>query len=240
MTNLCSQFAHGTYLFVLVTDDFAAAAIDSRENVGAQPRDGICKISILDPFTICLHQGIARGDGFESSAIARSTFAAQTKPADLQKLASSWADEMGRHIETLCITDPSIVENMKPNAASAIFLSHDGTGPVRGCQAKIQEKNRMISKLIDFIPCGTCAYTSYPEIVEEVLAYTSPRAKALYGTLKPTGVAATDWAIKAKMCVRAVIEWTGDREVGGEISAIVLERGKQYRWVNRPDFVPQG
>ncbi len=234
-----SRIAHGTYFFACVTDDFVAAAIDSRENRGAKHHDGVCKVSILDDFTIFLHQGIARGESFDSTTVARHCFSEQKKPVNLYKLACSWAEEMSKHVKSLCTSDPAIIKDMKPDAAGAMFIAHDSMGPVSGIQVRIQELKGHVLNLIDSVPAWTTVYTSHREIVDEVLACSSSRAKALFGSIEPTGIQATDWALRSKMCVQAVIDWTEDEEVGGEIAAVILERGKKYRWFQRPTFCPE-
>jgi hypothetical protein len=57
-------------LFSYGCDDFAAVAVDSRENIGEDHRDDICKIKFLDNCTIFVPQGIARGSTFSAIEIA--------------------------------------------------------------------------------------------------------------------------------------------------------------------------
>ncbi|MGA3301875.1 MAG: hypothetical protein ABSC72_01140 [Methylovirgula sp.] len=46
-------------------------------------------------------------------------------------------------------------------------------------------------------------------------------------------------AAKFSAYVAAVRDWSQDPTIGGEIAAIILERGKGWRWFHRPDFCPE-
>lgn len=231
----------GTYFFVYVNDDFAAAAIDSRENIGDEHRDNICKITLLDDYTIFLCQGIARGEGFSAGDIARGEFAQQLKPLDLYKLASDWANEMTKQIKILYERDRDIVEDMKPNAAGGVFLGYTEVGNVSAVQVQIEVSNSVnVTTFITALPPDSCPRTGgHDPIVEEVLAGDTNRARKLRASINLTGNPATNWAIKAQTCVKAVIDWGDDRNVGGEVATLILERGQKWRWFHRPDFCPE-
>jgi len=226
--------AHGTYFLIRATDDFAAAAVDGRENVGTNHRDGVCKIVPLDKSTIFLCQGIVQGDTFDAREIAKVKFNEHAKPVTLTTLARSWASEMEKHIEALCTDDPVLIANMKPDAAAAVFLGHDGSGPVDGVVVQIQESNGNIHTRIDPLSKTEPVFTDYPEIVREVLDCRTNRAKDLFARVPRPPDKATEWAMIAEACIRAIIKWIRDPEVGGEIVSIVLERRKQWRWVKAP------
>jgi hypothetical protein len=228
----------GTFFFVYVEEGFAVAAIDSRQTIGTERRDDVCKITPLDEFTIFLSQGIAMSEKFNTSAIARRKFTNKGSDIDVYKLACDWATEMTKHIEELYASDRDFVRQMKPDAAGAILLGHDTMGPVRAAQAQIQESNGTVFNLVRSIPSHTYSYTSYKEIIDEVLACRTDRAKALYHSYRSTG-GASDWAVRAQLCVRAVVDWAGDQEVGGEVATIVLEQGRRWRWFHRPAFYPE-
>jgi hypothetical protein len=232
------QPAHGTYFVVRVTDDFAAAAIDSRENIGQVYKDEGCKIVPLDKSTIFLCQGIAHGETsrgeFDARKIAKEKFAEQAKPVNLTTMAASWAAEMQKHIEALCATKPTLIANMKPDAAGAVFLGHDGSGPVDGVVVHIQESSGQVQTMIDPLSKTRPVFTAYPKIIDEVLDGSTARAKDLFACLARPSNKATEWAVIAEACIRAIIEWIRDPEVGGEIVSIVLERGEEWRWVKAP------
>jgi len=39
--------------------------------------------------------------------------------------------------------------------------------------------------------------------------------------------------------VAAVRDWSGGKDIGGEVATIIVERGKGWRWFHRPDFCPE-
>jgi hypothetical protein len=76
----------------------------------------------------------------------------------------------------------------------------------------------------------------HDDIAKELIAATTDRARKLRSLVKLTDDPAANCAMVAEMHVKAVIEWSDDKEVGGEIASVILERGKKWRWFNRPDF----
>jgi hypothetical protein len=74
-------------------------------------------------------------------------------------------------------------------------------------------------------------------IIQEVDALSSNRSIILRSKfVDPGNNQATFRATMARMYVTAARDWTGDNEIGGEIAAIILERGRKYRWLHRPGF----
>jgi hypothetical protein len=47
------------------------------------------------------------------------------------------------------------------------------------------------------------------------------------------------WAIQSLMVVKTVMEWSNDPTIGGDIAPIIIQRGKKWRWFNRPAFCPE-
>jgi hypothetical protein len=41
------------------------------------------------------------------------------------------------------------------------------------------------------------------------------------------------WAAKSSMAVKAVMDWSNDPTIGGDIASIIIERGKKWRWFSR-------
>jgi hypothetical protein len=227
--------AHGTFYFVHLEDDFAVAAIDSRANYPGSHRDDAIKIAPLDAYTIFLCQGISIGEGFNATEVAKKIFAQHVAPVDPYELASSWATEMRTHIEMLWKTDPALVNGMRPDAASGVFLGHADTRGVVGAVAQIQQETPSVfKKIVNRMQSGDDISTGgHEEIIQEVNAYSSDRSIILRSKFAdPGNNRPTFLATMARMYVTAVRDWTGDNEIGGEIAAIILERGRKYRWLH--------
>jgi hypothetical protein len=79
----------------------------------------------------------------------------------------------------------------------------------------------------------------HPEIVEELDRGITERAKAKIAEMKThqTAVPSVEgWAAKSSMAVKAVMDWSNDPTIGGDVASIIIERGKKLRWFNRPTF----
>lgn len=233
--------AHGTFYFVQLEDDFVVAAVDSRANYPGSHCDNAIKIVVLNDFTIFLCQGISIGEGFSATEIAERMFAQRISPVDPYDLASNWATEMRAHIEMLWKNDPGLVNSMRPDAASGVFLGHADTSSVSGAVAQIQQETPSAFKtIVHRMQSGDKISTGgHEEIIQEVDAFSSDRSIVLRSKFAdPGNNQATFLATMAQMYVTAARDWTGDNEIGGEIAAIILERGRKYRWLHRPGFYP--
>lgn len=229
----------GTCLFVQKGDDFAVAAIDSRRNTKTGHEDTACKITCLDDYTIFLCQGVVEGWGSTASDVAKAAFAEQQdRPKDLYKVASAWCDEMCKQLGTLDKNDPFTKEAVEEQGTSGIFLGHGVAWSLIVLNANVDERN---SKFVGSIECassGGCIATGgFEEFFEEALYGETARAWKLRQSVGlPPGDEAKRWALKAKACVRAAIEWSGRNTIGGEIATIILRQGQKYEWVHRPSF----
>lgn len=156
---------HGTFYFVHLEDDFAVAAIDSRANYPGSHRDDAIKIVVLGDFTIFLCQGISIGEGFSATEVAKRMFAQRVAPVDPYELATNWATEMRAHIEMLWKADPGLVNSMRPDTASGVFLGHADTNSVSGAVAQIKQETPSVFKQ----PCIECsrAAKSQPEVMRK-------------------------------------------------------------------------
>ncbi len=79
----------------------------------------------------------------------------------------------------------------------------------------------------------------HPEIIEELDRGTTERAKARIAEIKTrqaTLPSVEGWAAKSSMAAKAVIDWSNDPTIGGDIASIIIERGKKWRWFRRPTF----
>jgi hypothetical protein len=47
------------------------------------------------------------------------------------------------------------------------------------------------------------------------------------------------WAVQSSMVVRAVMDWSNDPTIGGDIASVIIERGRKWRWFSRPAFCPE-
>jgi hypothetical protein len=236
-----SGVGRGTYFcaFVSGTGDFAAIAIDSREIADGVPCDKACKIFPLDDFTIFACQGIGRGNGFSAGGIATKLFAQQQKPTSLSSLASEWAGEMLKCIENPSMTDPAVVKSMTPDdVAGGIFLGHDGRGNVSGVLAQIQElQPSAFTPVITPVPVDiVCRTFGHDDIQKQFEWPISHRARELLNSVKATPDQAENKGLELKMRVKAVIDWSEDSKVGGEVAVMILGRGAKWRWLSQPKF----
>lgn len=233
---------HGTFYFVHLEDDFAVAAIDSRANYPGSHRDDAIKIVVLGDFTIFLCQGISIGEGFSATEVAKRMFAQRVAPVDPYELATNWATEMRAHIEMLWKADPGLVNSMRPDTASGVFLGHADTNSVSGAVAQIKQETPSVFKTTvhRMQSGGKISTGGHEEIIQEVDAFSSDRSIILRSKFAdPGNNQATFSATMAQMYVTAARDWTGDSEIGGEIAAIILERGRKCRWLHRPGFYPE-
>lgn len=233
--------SHGTYFYLHLDDEFAAIGIDSREGNDSGYSDRTRKIIILNDYTIFFCQGVAGADDFSATNIAKDKFGQQKEPISLSQLAADWASDMIQAIRMTYKVHPKRIEAIGETVVSGVFVCHNGNDNVASVIAEVlmPEKEVFTSRIGIIRHPGI--NSGYQEIVQEVEEAKTLRAKRLLSEFpEETGIATADTvALKVERYVKAVRDWSGDSNIGGDIATIILERGQKWRWFHRPEFYPE-
>ncbi len=246
---------HGTYFVAGFSKDYAVVAIDSREMLGGVANNQYCKIRPLSHNAFFFARGT-------TSAIDNATQAVIFDARDIahniyvqfgigttkfSALAETWAAK----IISIYNTKPAEYGRgaVHDIMADGFFVGIDEEGNIGFAAQTIlyrpleypQFKNfpqPIVFKddLSDIPPPYAGGYFNL--LGEFSNGGETPRAKeviARFGTYPagPDGVAA-----RYSAYIAAVRNWSRDDGIGGDIAAVILERGKDLRWFHRPDFCP--
>ena len=247
---------HGTYFVAALNADFAVVAIDSRQSTGVVTNDRYCKIVPLSRNAFFFARGITsaidnttHASIFDAREIARQAYrefgVGATK---LDELSQLWA----RRMMEVYNTRPS---EFGSNAVGGIMA--EGVFVGVGADGMIAYGSRIIRYAQlpgapfeiaqgpdDALPRDPSQAAIYPgghrELIDEFSSGgQTERAKKAIAHLGPFQPGPDFAAARVEAYVSAVREWSGDRDIGGQIAVITLERGQGLRWVKRPDFCPE-
>lgn len=245
---------HGTYFVFYVGDDFVAATIDSRETIvsnGGIPfyKDDYCKISTLGDHAVFFAGGVYQRDviggfTFDGYKIAREYYNKQTNPLDILRLAREWGTVMAQNITTIYPSFPNEIANSNSDGqiSQGYFVSSDN-GKIFAAQAIVQMQGQILPifvPIVTVIAPNSLILSGHKEILAEFTdGQISARAKLVMAEFynQISGLAEPEiWAMKIEMYAKAVRDWSGDVGIGGEATAIIMERGKKWRWFHQPSF----
>jgi len=255
-TAAAQTVGHGTYYIAAVSADFVVVTIDSRELLnyvnGPFANDRYCKIRPLSPTAFFF----ATGDTSVTSATVRVFDAddiaqiAYGSDARLDQLAEKWAIQMqavyNRYSDVFAARHKA-----GDTVAMGFFVWTDNDANIELDGAIITYQPTVLIHFpyaINHYPLGDpndpkLLRSGYPEIVQEfkddgqterARSIIAAANKEIVGKLQVDAIAIRLVAINS-----AVRDWSRDSGIGGEIAAIILERGKGWRWFHRPDFCPE-
>ncbi len=253
---LAEDIGHGTYFLAGLSPDYAVVAIDSRELEVGVPNDRYCKIRPLSRNAFFFSRGVTSATDnnthdkiFDARDIAHSVYVQfGIGSTRFDEMAQAWAER----VLSIYRTKPSEFANyaVQNIMVGGFFVGLDESGTIKYSSQRIVLQPYGFPQFINSAepkPVGSTnpeegpTYASgYFEIVREFMSGNrTERAKAVIdnlGTLPsgPDRVAAIYAAI-----VNSVAKWSGEIGIGGDIAAIILERGQDWRWYHRPDFCPQ-
>jgi len=252
---------HGTYFIAAITTDYVVVAIDSRLSIDGVARhsvnDGYCKIRPLSSNSFFFASGIIAAVDtnsriFDAGNIARDVYGQfNTRMDNFDYLSESWAIQMEN-------TYKSNFSLFPPNSLVAhtmikgFFVGTDNEGNIAVSGATIKYQPLPGFPLRGFsiisehvVPSdpehASLLYEGYSKIIEEITDAESERAKKTMAEpeRKIVGRSKLDAvAIRLASYAAAVRDWSGDPTIGGKIAVVILERGKDWRWFQRPDSCP--
>jgi hypothetical protein len=246
---------HGTYFVAGFSPDYAVVAIDSREMSGGVVNDQYCKIQPLSRNAFFFARGVTSAVDnnthskiFDARDLAHSIYVQfGVGTVKFAQLAESWAILMKQIYETKPAEYArSAVHNIM---SDGFFVGLDESGAIAFDGQKIiyqlaypqfvNTPEPRPAAPTDPAVAPTYAAGFFEIIGEFANGGETDRAKEVIAKLGvlPPGPDAV--AARYSAYVGAVRDWTKELGVGGEIAAIILERGQNWRWFHRPDFCPE-
>jgi hypothetical protein len=250
---LCPHAAHATYFLAGFSAEYAVVAIDSRMVLGQTISDRYCKIRPLSKNAFFFARGSTsafdeeeKKNVFDARDVAQSVFDKLGSDTTAAELAHGWADKMQSIYEKRAVEfSKGAVDGLM---ADGFFVRTDTQGKVTFSGQSIRYRRHGQTHFMGnpepavfSDPGAGPKYVSgYNEIIREFRdGGKTKRAKRVLSRLDPTQQGPDAVAARYSAFVRAVRDWTGDKGIGGEIATIILEKGKGWRWYNRPAFCPE-
>lgn len=251
------NFWRGTYYAVAISKDLAVIAIDSRstnlQNPSAAPDDRYCKIHPLADDLIFFSTGMVKATDagghiiFDAADWASLAYNKTPDRKNLQEMASLWDDYMRISYRYIFALHPNLWSEFNGKTViKGFFVGFDRRDEMVISNAAMEASgNRMDTKLETNKQLGNdvpFVHGGHAEIINEYIDEKTSRAKQIRAEVKERGGGKPmieALAITAESFVRAVRDWSGDPAIGGDISVIMLERGRKWRWFHRPDFCPE-
>ena len=251
-TFLCPCAAQATYFLAGSSAEYAVVAIDSRMLLGQTVNDRYCKIRPLSNNAFFFARGSTsafdeeeKRNVFDARDVAQSVFDKFGPDATAPELARGWADMMRSIYERRPVEfSRSAVDGL---ITDGFFVRTDAQGSVTFAGQSISNhrhgRTHFIGKpepIVFSDPSAGPKYVSgYTDIIREFRnGGKTQRAKRVLSRLDPAQQGPDAVAGRYSAFARAVRDWTGDKGIGGEIATIILEKGRGWRWYNRPDFCP--
>ena len=244
----------GTYYIAIFSDDFAIVSIDSRTTDPLRPEvppnDKYCKIVPLSDDLIFFSTGLvaAKEDNrvmLDAAEAAREVYATASHPTDLGELIDRWDIHIRPSYTKMIMMHPEIADifSKKP-IIDGLFIGISRSNRMALAQAELTytTDGQINTHLNYHEPAGNgieIFHGGHPEIIEELDRGMTGRARAKIAKMKARQARASGvdvLADKSSMAVKAVMDWSNDPTIGGDIASIIIERGKKWRWFSRPTF----
>lgn len=251
--------------FVTVAIDSRGTSVGDRRGVN----DRFCKIRPLSPkafffvegavteirtltmtrttrtlFTTRTTKQTSTDTVFDSRETARQVYAAAKGNDGIDGLAEKWGARTEAALKRVAFPP----DFLKRPLTEGFFVGTNDGGDIAMASATIRynadSKSHFGHSVQHFTPLAHVAdYASaYPELVREFLhGGQTDRAKKIIADRGWASLGDTADAEAARDIdiVGAVRDWSGNKTIGGDIAAIILERGKNWRWFHRPTFCPE-
>jgi hypothetical protein len=244
-------FSGGTFIYFRKTDDYIVASVDSRvESVSNDlkpigPYHDECKIAVLDEHTIFFSQGAAalilheQGTRISADDIAREVFTqSQSAAFPVNEAANRFTQ---RIIDIYGMYYPMSV-SIEGHALLYGIFAASSVDDLQAAQANIFVQNQRVvgNFLFSRGPSSPMFLKTHvaQDIFDEFDAGNTTRARQLYSEYAERFgnlTLADRNALKATVMVRAMINWSNDPAIGGDVSTVILEKGRPIRWYARAD-----
>jgi hypothetical protein len=257
-STMCCAFGfalfNGTYYIAIFSNDFAVVSIDSRStdplHPEIPPNDQYCKILPLSDDLIFFSTGMvaAKEDNqviIDAAAAARDVYAMAPHPADLGELIDRWDILIKPSYTKMIMMHSEIAEIISRKAiVNGLFIGISRSNRMALAQAELTyTTDGHINTYLNYHePAGNgiaIFHGGHLELIEELDRGMTKRARAKIAEMRArqaTAPGVDDWADKSSMVVKAVMDWSNDPTIGGDIASIIIERGRKWRWFSRPTF----
>jgi hypothetical protein len=247
---------HGTYFVAGFSPDYAVVAIDSREWKGSVHTDRYCKIRPLSRRAFFFGRGATSATDnatganiFDARDVAHSVylqFGVGTTKFD--QIAEKWAIQIKQIYETKPTEYAlSAVDSIMTDG---FFVGFDANDAVAFGGQRISYQSFAIPQFVNspepkpkiqVDPATAPTYSAgFFEIIGEFTGGgETQRAKKAIAKLGVIPAGPDGVADRYSAYVAAVRDWSGDPGIGGDIAAVILQRGHDLRWFHRPDFCPE-
>jgi hypothetical protein len=248
-------FGQATVFVAARSEDYLAVAMDTRVTTrSALPflpdhhSNMFCKIRPLSNRVTFFLTGLATLDEIDTMKIATDTYlhARDTRqPIGLRKLTSEFSKELATLFSERQLD--------YRYATIGVFAGTDFDGSLSVYEGYIVGEplqHTFTSQVQQIAPYeGNVRYraSAHGDIMKEFLDKPTERANQLKRDFifeykdhipTPTDDNADGAALIATAIVKGIIMWSGDEGVGGEVSTIILERGRGVRWFRQLSFCP--
>jgi hypothetical protein len=248
--------AYGTYFAAIIANDYFIIAIDSRAinltDPSQPPNDRYCKIWPLADDLVFFTTGAVSAINntgeffFDAVDVARRVYTSASGRPRL-RLSEEWAVRMetayteyyfGKKMPRFWINPNDII--------TGYFAGLDENDVVAASSATVSRSGSSFAHTNEYIlPIDNPRFIHHNGHVNIIYEFindgTTDRARQRLSEIKAETVGRSpvdSMALRAEAFVKAVMEWSADPYIGGEIATLIVERGKKWRWFSRPDFCP--
>jgi hypothetical protein len=244
----------GTYFAFIQLHDYSAVAIDSRVTTGNSSRDDMCKLFPLSEHAIFFSAGVYEGADSEGTIIFSPHATAEqvfggSNGRSMSEIAAHWARIIVEQIKGFYPSNHQIIEHNEDGFITrGVFAGESTNEGIVAYQSTIVRSDS--SEKLDLgvstekIPNSFFLGLGHPEVVEPIL-HNGPDewARHIHDQILAETAGKTGHPEEAAAWVsaiaQAVIDRAGNRNIGGQVASIILERGHNWRWFRRPDFCPK-
>ncbi len=213
-----------------------------------------CKVIGLSPTAIFFYTGGVSSASdpttkkviFSANALAKDAFSRfrnESGEARIRDTASAWAELMRRNIEAILTSSPNALWSAErqglggfggigPNGAPVLYLANIGINITPDQRASVAVR---IEKAPPDGRIGSNE-ASFTTGIGEFLTGKTDRAKlanAKFAKVSATKPMLDRDVYRLIAAVEADIQWANDAKVGGPVDAVVLDSGKELKWIQR-------
>lgn len=246
--------AQATYYAGIVTPTFTVVAIDSRTTSpdGSYVSDQTCKIIRLSDTAVFFATGLTSAVGkYDLHKLAQAVYSSAGSGAKLADVRDRWGEQAVTTLRANLTPGAllALQATMKGGLLIGTFagLDPDGSPATHTMNITLSADQRDFQKAPTDRSSGYFASPGAHELFSEFMP-GSESARAiqlmmdLYAKQPPsTQPPSLEYAeaIRAEALVTAVEWWSGNPEVGGDVSVAIIQRGGKWHWFHRPAHCPE-
>ncbi|VWC44268.1 hypothetical protein [Burkholderia lata] len=241
--------AQATYYAGIVTPTFTVVAIDSRTTSpdGSYISDQTCKIIRLSDTAVFFATGLTSAVGkYDLHKLAQVVYSSAASGAKLADVRDRWGEQAATTLRANL--SPGVLlalqTTMKGGLLIGTFagLDPDGSPATHTMKVALSADQQSFQKAPTDRSSGYFAAPGAHDLFSEFAPGSeSDRAIRLMSNLyakqppstQPPSLEYAE-AIRAQAIVTAVELWSGNPEVGGDVSVAVIKRGGKWHWFHRP------